>query len=155
MFVVLFFLTVGVTAIIGQLLGYDNIRLPTIEEPITLVLLLASLAYQLAFGRSPGKQFSKIRIVRIRGGRPAPLILGLRWLFQWLPSVVALLIPELGRLTGWRHGFLYSLSLPFMAFWLVDALWALTNRKRSDTPRPDLRHLGARGPGVRMNSTVR
>ena len=54
------------------------------------------------------------------GRRPSWKRLLARWCFQWLPF--------LGVLFGFALRGPYYLSL--LSFWLVDHLWALTNRRR-------------------------
>jgi uncharacterized RDD family membrane protein YckC len=87
--------------------------------------LLALFVSQLLRGRTQGKEFARLKIASIRGGRPGRLYLGARWLFQWLPFLAFLLWSVLPKGMG-RMDFLGLV----LAFWLADHLWALTNRRR-------------------------
>ena len=131
MYLVLFILLTTAVTLIKQALGHGEGQVVfSTQEPVAWLLLLGTLAYQVYFGRTGGKQFTKIRIAAIRGGRPSAWRLSLRWVFQWLPFLAANAVVLLDRLMGIEQRVKMLIYIPALSLWAVDYLWALTNRKR-------------------------
>jgi len=87
--------------------------------------LLALFSSQVTRGRTQGKEFARLRIANLRGGRPLRPVLALRWCLQWLPALALWLAFSAPRLPG-----IAPLVLALVSFWMVDHLWALWNRRR-------------------------
>jgi uncharacterized RDD family membrane protein YckC len=118
----------GVFSLLQNGLSRDKELFAWVYRTAGGLALLALLLCQLLRGRTPGKEFARLRIAAIRGGRPGRGALAARWCFQWLPlfapGLSFLLVDLLGRaLVG-------PLLLAVGAFWIVDCGWALTGRRR-------------------------
>jgi uncharacterized RDD family membrane protein YckC len=122
----LILLAAGMVALAEETLKWNKGWVNAVPEVTYWATLLASLAYQLIAGRTGGKQFAKIRIAAIRGGRPSRLKLLARWFFQWLP-LLALWVNDFAET---RPTLVHVLLAAAIAFWAIDHLWALTNRRR-------------------------
>ncbi len=93
------------------------------------IFLATLLSLQLWRGRTPGKEFSHLRIAGIDGCNPGRGRLALRFVFQWLPLVYLGLSPVWGFVFAGRKASNVSLLAVFLLF-LVDHFSAYTNRRR-------------------------
>ncbi len=93
-------------------------------------IFLATLLFlQLWRGRTPGKEFSHLRIAGIDGRDPGGSRLALRFVFQWLPLVFLGLSPLWSFVLAGRKASNLSLLAVTLLF-LLDHFWAYTNRRR-------------------------
>jgi eukaryotic-like serine/threonine-protein kinase len=128
-FALLIILLTGLMTIIAKSTGLGDGQMKFVEEPIIVVLLLMTLGYQIIFGRTGGKQFSKIRIASIRGGRPTAWALGLRWVFQWLALLGSVGGNLLERVFQ-SEGLGFFIFIACAGIWSIDSFWAFIHRKR-------------------------
>lgn len=124
-------LVLGAYALLAVVLSQSDKSPPIVLETAVAAVLLGSFVIQLLNGRSPGKQFSRLRIASIHGGASTLRMLALRWLLQWVIWVALLVSLVLADVAlPWAPVASKGVLIIAAGFFLVDHLWALTNRRR-------------------------